>query len=82
MFAALGIMLLVAGAIVSFAINEPADGVDLMAAGWILMAGGGLAFLVSLIHGAGSVSEQRTTIGAGRAASANGRWMVEELRRG
>ncbi len=53
MFAALGIMLLVAGAIVTFAIDRSADGVDVVAIGWILMAGGALALLISMIHSAG-----------------------------
>ena len=53
MFAALGIMLLVAGAIVTFAVDRSADGIDLVAIGWILMAGGALALLVSMIQSAG-----------------------------
>ena len=81
MFAALGIVLLVAGAVVSFAVTRSADGVDLMAIGWILMGGGGLALLIALIEsagmqGAGSVSENSTTIVADRAKPANGRHIV------
>jgi hypothetical protein len=53
MFAALGIMLLIAGAIVTFAIDRSADGVDVVAIGWVLMAGGAFSLLVSLIHSAG-----------------------------
>jgi uncharacterized protein DUF6458 len=53
MFAALGIMLLVAGVIVTFAIDHSADSVDVVAIGWILMAGGALSMLVSMIHSAG-----------------------------
>jgi hypothetical protein len=53
MFAALGIMLLLAGAIVPFAVDRSADGVDVVAIGWIVMAGGALALLVSLIRSAG-----------------------------
>jgi hypothetical protein len=53
MFAALGIMLLVTGAIVTFAVDRSADGIDLVAIGWILMAGGALALLVSMIQSAG-----------------------------
>jgi len=52
MIAALGILLLIAGAIVTFAV-EPSNGVDVVAIGWILMAGGGLALLVSMIDAAG-----------------------------
>jgi len=53
MLAALGIMLLITGAILSFALRAAADGVDVVAIGWILMAGGGLALLVSMIDHAG-----------------------------
>jgi hypothetical protein len=64
MLAALGIVLLVAGAIVLFAIDWSADGVDVIAIGWILMGGGGLSLLAAMIRtamieGTGSVSEQR-----------------------
>jgi len=52
MFAAFGIMLLIAGAIATFVV-EPFDGVDVVAIGWILMAGGGLALLISMIDRAG-----------------------------
>jgi hypothetical protein len=62
MLAALGIVLLVAGAIVLFAIDWSADGVDVIAIGWILMAGGGLSLLVAMIQGAGSVSGQRSVV--------------------
>ena len=53
MFAALGIMLLVAGAIVTFGVDRSAEGIDVAAIGWILMAGGALALLLSMIHSAG-----------------------------
>jgi hypothetical protein len=82
MMAALGIMLLVAGAIVLFAVDRSAEGVDLMAIGWILLAGGGLSLLVSLIQAAGSQSEQRTTMVTDHTVSADGRHFVDELRRG
>jgi len=53
MFAALGIMLLVAGAIVTFGIDRSTDGVDVLAVSRILMAGGALSLLVSMIQSAG-----------------------------
>jgi len=40
MFAGLGIILIVAGAIITFAIEREAEGVDLRAIGYIMMAGG------------------------------------------
>jgi hypothetical protein len=52
MFAALGILLLVAGAVITFAIDRQAEGVDLEAIGWILMAAGALSLLVSLFTSA------------------------------
>jgi hypothetical protein len=81
MLAALGIVLLVAGAIVLFAIDWSADGVDLIAIGWILMGGGGLSLLIAMIQGAGSVSEQRRVVGehvVDSDASGDGRH-VDEL---
>ncbi len=53
MFAAFGIVLLVVGAIVTFAADASTKGVDIVATGWILMAGGGLALLISMIDRAG-----------------------------
>ena len=52
MFAALGVILLVAGAIITFAIDKQAEGVDLEAIGWILMAAGGLSLLIGLFTSA------------------------------
>ena len=53
MLAALGIMLLITSAILTFALHSAVDGVDVLAIGWILMAGGGLALLISTIDHAG-----------------------------
>jgi len=53
MLAALGTILLIAGVIVTFVIERSADGVDVIAIGWILMVGGALSMLVSMIHSAG-----------------------------
>jgi hypothetical protein len=82
MFAALGIILLVAGAILTFAIDRQADGVDLAAIGWIMMAGGGLSLLVALIQGAGWLSmnntRNTTEVHTERHASADGRHYVED----
>lgn len=81
MFAALGILLLVAGAIITFAIDRSADGVDLVAIGWIMMAGGGLSLLVALIQGAGWMSTQNTHFHTERHLTADGQHMVEEVHR-
>jgi hypothetical protein len=78
MFAALGIILLIAGAIITFAVDRQADGLDLHALGWILMAGGGLALLVALIQGAGWMSAQGTHSHTERHVSADGGSYVED----
>ncbi len=78
MFAALGIVLLVAGAIITFAIEREADGVDIRAIGWIMMAGGGLALLVALIQGAGWMTARKTQFHTERHVSDDGRHVIEE----
>ena len=78
MFAALGIILLVAGAIVTFAVDREAEGFDLHALGWILMAGGGLALLIALIQGAGWMSSRRSHAVSERHVSPDGGTVVEE----
>jgi hypothetical protein len=82
MFAALGIILLVAGAIVTFAIDRQAEGVDLAAIGWIMMAGGGLSLLVALIQGAGWMSMNNSKVHTERHMSSDGRHYVEETHTG
>ena len=80
MFAALGILLIVAGAIITFAIDRSADGVDLVAIGWIMMAGGGLSLLVALIQGAGWMSTKNARFHTERHMTADGQHFVEEVR--
>ncbi len=78
MFAVLGIVLLVAGAIITFAIEREAEGFDLAAIGWILMAGGGLALLVAMIQGAGWMTARNSRFHTERHVSDDGRHVVEE----
>lgn len=78
MLALLGIILIVAGAIVTFAIDKSAEGVDLEALGWILMAGGGLALLAALIQAAGWMSMTNRKMHTERHMSPDGRHYVEE----
>jgi len=80
MFAVLGIVLLVAGAILTFAVEKSADGVDLEAIGWILMAGGALSLLAGIIQGAGWMSARRTNMVTERHVSNDGQHFVEEVR--
>lgn len=53
MLTMLGILLLVAGAILTFAVDRQAEGVDLQAVGWILMGGGGLSLFAAAVRAAG-----------------------------
>ncbi|HEY0119511.1 MAG TPA: DUF6458 family protein [Cellulomonas sp.] len=48
MYVGLGIFLLVVGAILAFAIHASVAGIDIAVVGWILMAGGLLAIVLSL----------------------------------
>jgi hypothetical protein len=80
MFAALGIILIVAGAIVAFAIDRQAEGVDLEALGWILMAGGAASLLISLFVGASWWSTRRMRTHTERHVSADGGTVVEDSR--
>ncbi len=62
----LSLILIAAGAIVTFAVNATVSGVDLNAIGWILMAVGGIGALLSLMFwssfwGPGYYSSRRRT---------------------
>jgi len=48
MYLGLGIFLLVVGAVLAFATSIHVSGIDLSLVGWILMAGGLLAIILSL----------------------------------
>lgn len=45
----IGIVLLVAGAILAFAVDAHVAGIDIHIIGWILMAGGLLALIIGLV---------------------------------
>lgn len=64
MLTAVGILLLVAGAILTFAVDRQAEGVDVQLVGWIVMAGGGLALLAAIVRGAaiGSAGRRDRTV--------------------
>lgn len=78
MFAALGVILLVAGGVLVFAVEREAEGVDLVTIGWILVAGGALAIVVAMIQGAGVMSMSNTRMRSERHASSDGHHVVEE----
>jgi hypothetical protein len=58
MYIGLGIFLIVVGAILTFALNASVDAVNLGVIGWICMAAGALAILLSLV-----MANRRTTTG-------------------
>lgn len=59
MYVGLGIFLLVIGAILSFAVQDSVSGIDLTVVGYICMAGGALAILLSLVMGRGGATSTR-----------------------
>lgn len=79
MYAALGVILLVAGAILTFAVSASVEGMNLREVGWILMAGGGLSLLIAAIQGAGWMSRGNTRTRAERHVSADGRHVIEDV---
>lgn len=78
MFAALGIILLVIGAVLAFAVDRQTEGVDLVTIGWILIGGGALALVVAAIQGAGFMSMKNSRVRTERHLAADGRHAVEE----
>jgi hypothetical protein len=73
-------LLLVAGAIVTFAVDRQAEGFDLNALGWILMAGGGLCLIVALFTSAAWWSNRGSRIHTEGHAGNDGRAYVEDTR--
>ena len=78
--AALGIFLIVVGAIVTFAIDTAVDGVNLEILGYILMAGGVIALLVAAFRAAAWSSATNSKMHTERHVSDDGRHVVEETR--
>jgi len=69
---AISLLLIAAGAILTFAVNSSANGVNLDMVGWILMAVGALGLLASIVLWSSwgtvgfrrrSVTERRSTVG-------------------
>lgn len=77
---ALGILLLVAGAILTWGVEAVVDDVDLVAVGYILMAGGMLALVVAAVRGASWMSMSTSKVRSERHVSDDGRHVVEEHR--
>lgn len=78
MFAALGVLLLVAGAILTFGVDQAVDGADLATIGYILMLGGGLSLVIGAIQGAGWLSMSKNHMRSERHVSSDGQHVVEE----
>ncbi len=78
MLVAIGIIFVVIGAIVSFAIDTAVDGVDLRAIGFILIGGGALALVAAAIQGAGWMTMSNKKFRSERHVSADGNHVVEE----
>jgi uncharacterized membrane protein HdeD (DUF308 family) len=76
---ALGIILLVAGAIVTFAVTTTAHNINLDALGWILMGAGALALIVAALRYASRANRHSV---AERHMSPTGLDVVEESRTG
>lgn len=59
MYVGLGLFLLVVGGILSFAVQDRLNGVDLTMVGYICIAGGVLAIILSLLLNANSRRDDR-----------------------
>jgi hypothetical protein len=78
MYAGLGIILIITGAIVAFGVEQAVDGFDLQAIGYILMVGGALSLLVAAIQGLGWMSRSRRNVQTERHVSPDGGHVIEE----
>ena len=58
----IGIVLLVIGAILSFAVRDSVPGVDLSMIGYICMGAGGLALILSLVTNAQATRTKHTSV--------------------
>ena len=74
----LGILLLVIGAIVAFAVDAALEDVDLVALGYILMGGGVLALIVAAVRSAMWANSGTTEMRHERHVSDDGRHVVDE----
>ena len=82
MFVGLGVILLVVGGILAFAVRESVEQVDLVMVGWILIAGGALSLLIGAIQGLGWMSARSTKTRTERHTSDDGQHDVQETRSG
>jgi hypothetical protein len=78
MLVALGIILIIVGAVVSFAIDTVVEGVDLRVLGYILIGGGVIALVAGAIQGAGYMSMGNRKMKSERSVSPDGNQVIEE----
>lgn len=80
MLVVLGIILVMAGAVLAFAVNSAVEGVDIAAIGWILMGGGLVAFIAAAVSAAGWMSMNNRRVRHERTVSPDGQYVAEETR--
>lgn len=80
MFAVLGVLLLIGGAVLRYAIDDGVDNANLHTIGLILMAGGALSLIIAAIQGAGWMSMGSRHVQTERHVSPDGTHVVEETR--
>lgn len=82
MFVGLGIILLVVGGVLAFAIQDSVEQIDLVMVGWILIAGGVLSIVIGAVQGLGWMTARRgnTAMRTERHMSDDGQHYVEETR--
>lgn len=78
MLVALGIILVIVGAVVSFAMDTAVEGVDLRVLGYIVIGGGVIALVAGTIQGAGYMSMGNRKMKSERSASPDGNHIIEE----
>jgi hypothetical protein len=80
MYVGLGIILLVVGGVLAFAVRESVEQIDLIMVGWILIAGGALSLIIGAIQGLGWMSARSNKMRTERHTSDDGQHYVEETR--
>ena len=80
MYVGLGIILLVVGGVLAFAVRESVEQIDLIMVGWILIAGGALSLIIGAIQGLGWMSARSNKMHTERHMSDDGQHYVEETR--
>lgn len=80
MFIGLGIVLLVAGAIITFAVEAEVSGVDISTVGFILMLAGAGSIIVGAFQAAAWQQSKKSRFSSERHVSPDGQHVVEETR--